>query len=169
VLYTTSGRGGLGDESLNTRRMRVCNSSCAGGANRRHFPAGAVPSDIVISELMYHPADAAPVEFLELANSGPSTEDLSGWCLTTEAQIDSIISTYTTEYNMDRAVWGGRAISRFTDVLEAGIDDRRRVAGTEVRKFDLLHYLFTVYIVSACRLATCSWGCCRPANATGMN
>jgi hypothetical protein len=44
-------------------------------------PAAAAPSDVVISEIMYHPADDAPVEFLELANRGPEAQTLSGWCL----------------------------------------------------------------------------------------
>ncbi len=46
-------------------------------------PAAAAPSDVVISELMYHPTDEAPVEFLELANRGDTAENLSGWCLAT--------------------------------------------------------------------------------------
>lgn len=46
-------------------------------------PAAAAPVDVIISELMYHPADAAPVEFLELANRGVDPQDVSGWCLAT--------------------------------------------------------------------------------------
>lgn len=46
-------------------------------------PAAAAPADVVISELMYHPADAAPVEFLEITNRGGTPEDISGWCLAT--------------------------------------------------------------------------------------
>ncbi|MGH1492661.1 MAG: lamin tail domain-containing protein [Acidimicrobiales bacterium] len=46
-------------------------------------PASAAPSDVVISELMYNPADEAPVEFLEVANRGETPEDISGWCLAT--------------------------------------------------------------------------------------
>lgn len=45
--------------------------------------ASAAPSDIVISELMYHPIDAAPIEFLEVANLGTTEQSIAGWCLTT--------------------------------------------------------------------------------------
>lgn len=47
------------------------------------MPAAAASSDVVISELMYHPTDAADVEFLELTNRGIDAQDVSGWCLAT--------------------------------------------------------------------------------------
>jgi hypothetical protein len=41
--------------------------------------ASAAPTDVVISELMYHAVDPDPVEFIELANRGTDPVDLSGW------------------------------------------------------------------------------------------
>src|SRR3954470_5332253 len=39
--------------------------------------------DVIISELMYHPADTNVLkEFVELYNTGTSATDLSGWQLT---------------------------------------------------------------------------------------
>ena len=49
-------------------------------------PAHAAPSDIVITELMYHAPDGdatfANLEFIELTNTGPDPVDLSGWSFT---------------------------------------------------------------------------------------
>jgi hypothetical protein len=43
-------------------------------------PATAAPTDVVISELMYHAvSDLDGDDFLELANRGATTVDLSGW------------------------------------------------------------------------------------------
>jgi len=50
-------------------------------------PVGAAPTDVVISELMYHPADAADVEFLELTNRGADPQDVSRWCLATGIDV----------------------------------------------------------------------------------
>jgi hypothetical protein len=41
--------------------------------------AVAAPTDVVISELMYHAVDPDPLEFIELANRGSDPVDLSGW------------------------------------------------------------------------------------------
>jgi len=52
---------------------------CAGG----HSPtATAQASQVVINELMYHPATGSDDEWLELHNHGGSAVDLSGWAFT---------------------------------------------------------------------------------------
>ena len=43
--------------------------------------ASAAPTDVVISEIMYHPgSDLDSDEFLEIANRGGTAVDVSGWC-----------------------------------------------------------------------------------------
>ena len=45
-------------------------------------PAAAAPSDVKISEIMYHPgSDDDAEEFLELRNVGATAVDLTGWCV----------------------------------------------------------------------------------------
>lgn len=54
-----------------------------GSAMLGALPAAAAPTDVVLSELMYHPSDDVAVEFLELHNVGTTPVDVSGWCLAT--------------------------------------------------------------------------------------
>src|SRR4029079_7674173 len=47
------------------------------------FPALALRADVVINEIMYHPAsENSAEEFIELYNSSPVAIDLSGWQFT---------------------------------------------------------------------------------------
>jgi len=41
--------------------------------------SGPLNGPVVISEILYHPADASKAEYIELLNISPSTVDLTGW------------------------------------------------------------------------------------------
>ncbi len=48
----------------------------------------SAPADVVISEIMYHPAsEAVAEEFLELLNTGTAAADVSGWRFTSGVQL----------------------------------------------------------------------------------
>jgi hypothetical protein len=82
----------------------------------------AAPSDVVISELMYNPPDAAPVEFLEVVNRGPASQDISNWCVATG--IDFCFPVGTTldpdEYIVVTDDLGGFAAAYGPAVLPLG-------------------------------------------------
>ncbi|MDF2093915.1 lamin tail domain-containing protein [Knoellia sp. 3-2P3] len=63
------------------RLAALCAAATAVGGLAVAQPTGAsaAPSDIVISELMYHAVDPDPLEFIELANRGSDPVDISGW------------------------------------------------------------------------------------------
>ncbi|MEZ5340396.1 MAG: lamin tail domain-containing protein [Acidimicrobiales bacterium] len=76
--------------STYTIRRRVpisVGAAILGATTLAPVPAAAAAADVIISELMYHPTDAVAVEFLELHNTGTTTVDLSGWCLTTGVDV----------------------------------------------------------------------------------